>query len=327
MGRHRKHNKHLPRGVTLEWGAYFYRGADRKRVHLGRSFAEAMAKYGEMLGESPLSMFGDVLDRYLRSEVPKKAPATQRDNVHEMKSIRAVFGRMTPARIEPVHVYEFRDKLATKSGPTQANLHLALLKHIFVKAIEWGAIKTHPARDVRKIPVIARDRYVEDWEFSLVYGLAPETLQVAMDLAVLTGLRRGDLLALTRSQVRDDGIHVTLAKSVRRSPKKIIIEWSDELRAVIARAKKIKPQVRQYIVATKSGKPFTASGFSTAWDRAMTKAEKAGLESRFHFHDLRAKSATDDADIMASSERLGHSSPEITKRVYRRKPTKVRPLR
>ena len=237
-----------------------------------------MAKYGEMLGESPLSMFGDVLDRYLRSEVPKKAPATQRDNVHEMKSIRAVFGRMTPARIEPVHVYEFRDKLATKSGPTQANLHLALLKHIFVKAIEWGAIKTHPARDVRKIPVIARDRYVEDWEFSLVYGLAPETLQVAMDLAVLTGLRRGDLLALTRSQVRDDGIHVTLAKvgqtfteenhyrMVGRAPGRDRESEKDQ-----AAAEEI------YRRHQEAGSPLRKR-IDTAWDRAMMKAEKAGLE-------------------------------------------------
>jgi integrase len=92
-------------------------------------------------------------------------------------------------------------------------------------------------------------------------------------------------------------------------------------------AKQIKPQIRQYIVATNQGKAFTPSGFSTAWERLMVKAKAAGLGSRFHFHDLRAKSATDGDDLMASSERLGHSSPEITKRVYRRKPTKVRPLR
>jgi integrase len=102
---------------------------------------------------------------------------------------------------------------------------------------------------------------------------------------------------------------------------------ADELRGVIAKAKKIKPQVRQYIIATKQGRPFTASGFSTACQRTMAKTMENGLEHKFHFHDLRAKSASDGADLLESSERLGHSSPAITQRVYRRKPTRMKPLR
>ena len=42
MGRRRSHDKHLPQGVTLEWGTYYFRGPDRKRLSLGRDFAEAM---------------------------------------------------------------------------------------------------------------------------------------------------------------------------------------------------------------------------------------------------------------------------------------------
>lgn len=152
-------------------------------------------------------------------------------------------------------------------------------------------------------------------------------IQVAMDLALITGLSRGDILALTRTNVRDDGIHYTRRKTARRSPRKFVIEWSDELRAVVARAKKIRPQVRQYLVATKQGKQFSTEGFSTAWQRTMVKAMNSGLQQRFHFHDLRAKSASDGADLLESSNRLGHSSPAITQRVYRRKPTRVKPLR
>ena len=326
VGRKRKHNKHLPRGVTLEYGCYYFRGPDRKRVNLGRSFSEAMSAYGELLGDVPLCTLGDVLDRYQHAVVPEKAPRTQADNLIHLQAIRLVFGYMSPSGIDPVHIYAFRDKLATKSV-TQANQHLALLKHVFVKAIEWGACKQHPARDVKKLPVPARTRYVEDWEYDLVYELAPERVQVAMDLAVLTALRRGDILSLQRSQVREDGLHVTIAKTVKSSAKKIIIEWSDELRSVIDRAKRIRPQVRQHIVANRFGKPYTADGFSSVWGKVMDEAMTKGLEERFHFHDLRAKSATDGDDLLTSSERLGHSSPEITKRVYRRKPTRVKPLR
>ena len=57
----------------------------------------------------------------------------------------------------------------------------------------------------------------------------------------------------------------------------------------------------------------------------MAKAVEKGVP-RFTFHDLRAKSASDDT-LQAATERLGHTSEETTKRVYVRKPTKVKPLR
>lgn len=46
----------------------------------------------------------------------------------------------------------------------------------------------------------------------------------------------------------------------------------------------------------------------------------------FHEHDLRAKVASDSDTLEKASERMSHSSTEITKRVYRRKAAKVQPL-
>ena len=323
VGRKRKHNKHLPRGVTLERGSYYFRGADRKRINLGREFADAMAKYGNMFRDTPLSDFGALLDRYLQLVTPKKALRTQKDEISYIANLRTVFGRMVPKAITPIHVYQLRDKLAVKSGSVHANHHIKTLKHIFSKAIEWGAVTTNPAREVRRLSVAPRDRYVDDWEYLAVYSVAPPVFQVAMDLAVLTGLRRGDLLALTRSQIKDDGIHVQTSKT----GKKLIIEWNEELRAVVARAKKLKPQVRKNVIATRGGKQFTGNGFQSTWQRAMRKAvEDDKLEQRFTFNDLRSKSASDSADVLEASERLGHSSVDLTRRVYRRKPAKVRPL-
>ena len=57
-----------------------------------------------------------------------------------------------------------------------------------------------------------------------------------------------------------------------------------------------------------------------------TKTNATKGVTRFTFHDLRAKSASDDI-LQSASERLGHTSVETTKRVYFRKPMKVKPLR
>jgi integrase len=331
MGRTRKQTQ-LPKYVIKYHGAFYYRGpaTEWKRKHLGRNFADAMRAFADLHQGAEPGLFptlGDVFDRYLQTVIPLKAAATQKSNLFELTNLRKALGHMRPSALTPVHVYSVRDAIAAKHGIVQSNLHLALLKHIIVKGIEWGAMKEHPARDVRKLPVLARDRDVSDSEFQLVRTLAPATLQVAMDLVLLTGMSRGDILALTRAQCLDDGIHYTREKTRRKTPRKIIVGWSPELRSVVERAKRIEPEFRRHIVATDEGKQFSASGFSTAWQRLMVKATKAGLEERFHFHDLRAKSATDTEDLMEASERLGHSSPEITKRVYRRKAARVKPLR
>src|SRR5690606_22566201 len=97
--------------------------------------------------ETGLRTWGDVCDRYEQVVIPTKAERTQVDNRAHLALIRKVFAKMLPGRIEPIHCYRFRDDLAAKSGPVQANLALALLKHMFTKAIEWGACKTNPARD------------------------------------------------------------------------------------------------------------------------------------------------------------------------------------
>ena len=52
------------------------------------------------------------------------------------------------ADFKPQHAYQLRDHLkqsATQgSGEKMANRHMALLKHVFTKAIEWGVVEERP---------------------------------------------------------------------------------------------------------------------------------------------------------------------------------------
>ncbi len=106
-------------------------------------------------------------------------------------------------------------------------------------------LDNNPGREVEKVRLPKRKRYVDDDEFQTVYSLASPTLQVTMDLAVLTGLRRGDLLSLTRDNLTDEGILITPGKTQNTSGKTLLIEWSEELRQVIDRAKRLPPEVHQ----------------------------------------------------------------------------------
>jgi integrase len=159
-----------------------------------------------------------------------------------------------------------------------------------------------------------------------------------MDLATITGQREGDLLRLSRPQLLEEGIIFSVGKTKRRHPrhgemiesaKRVIVEWSPELRALIERLKLLGPQIRPTLLCTRDGKPYTSDGFRSNWHRLVKKATSAtqgsapALAASFTFHDLRAKSASDDA-LEAATDRLAHSDARTTLKVYRRKPRRAR---
>jgi integrase len=340
MGRRRHGDKHLPQRVYLRRGCYFYVDLSGKWHNLGRdlsSMYRTLATRVE-LTRACLTM-SNVFDRYLIEVLPGLAPRTQCDYRGYIENLRVVFGTAPPREVTAGHVSDYQAKRAERSV-VQANREKSCLSAVFTAALRWHVVETNPCRLVPKLREAERDRYVTDAEFTAVYRLASPMMQCAMDLATMTGQREGDLLKLTRSQLTDDGIAFTIGKSKRRHPrhgkvvetaKRIIVEWSPELRAVVDRLKKLGPQIRPTLLCNLEGKPFTSDGFRSNWHRLMTKAttpgdkdEPAAMSERFTFHDLRAKSASDD-ELDAATERLAHDDPRTTQKVYRRKPRRARP--
>lgn len=159
------------------------------------------------------------------------------------------------------------------------------------------------------------------WE--ALKAVAGERLRVAIDLAVSTGQRRGDLLALRRDQLTDQGIVFRQSKTGAG----VLIEWSEDLRAIADRAKALAPQVpAEYLIRTRRGKPYSAAGFSAIWQRVMAKHVRAGGQ-RFSFHDLRSVSADAATSAEEAQARLGHANVATTKRHYLRGVTRAKPAK
>ncbi|MEE8344347.1 MAG: hypothetical protein V3R35_03375 [Woeseiaceae bacterium] len=335
MGRPRKSEKHLPNKVYHRHGAYYFVDANGKWIRLGNTPAEMYRRYADFVEDGPMETMDDVFTKYAAEVVPLKAERTQKDNAVEMKILRSVFGQMKPGELRPKHVYGFYNKRSQQSLAC-ANREVALLSHVLTKAVEWGLVDTNICKQVRKHRPEPRNRYVEDWEYAAARRTMPETFAVAMDLIILTGLRPGDVLQLSRNHLTEQGILITPNKTRRARPdgrlsqgKALLIEWSDELRAVVETAKKIQPRFRQAIICNKQGRHYSVGGFNSIWYRYMRKAvndPENPLHEPFQFRDLRAKSASDDT-AEAATARLGHTSSQITERVYRRRARRVKPLR
>jgi integrase len=329
MGRKRLHDKHLPLRVYLDHGTYWFRPKDAKPVNLGRDLAAMFAKYGAVIGAQWNGRtLGDVIDRYRSEVLPlKRSAQTQKNEAGELERLKAVFGDMRPDQLTPQHCYRYLDsRRRTKDGKparTTARHEIVLLGHVISKAIRWGLASTNPVRGLDFGERAGKRARVPMEQVELVRAMASERVKVAIDLAVSTGQRRGDLLSLTRSQLTDDGILFRQSKTGAE----VLITWSDDLRSIVEHAKRLTPQIPgDYLIRTRRGKPYSAFGFSAIWQRLMTKHVKAG-GIRFSFHDLRAVSADGAETVEEARARLGHASTATTLRHYFHGVTKAKPRR
>ena len=337
-----KENKGLPTGWRIKHGAYYYRPPVQLRelwdgkteFRLGRTLSEAHRVFADRIGlYQDVTSIGELLDRYALEVVPLKAPKTQQSNLASLVKLRAVFGFMPIGSIKPIDGYKYLDKRG-RQGKSAANRDFEVLSHAFTKAIEWGLCEEHPFKGkVRKFSTPPRRRYVEDWELQEALKVASPFIAAYIRLKLLTGLRRGDLLSLTQSDLKNDGIHVTPRKTARSTGKKVIYEWSEELREAVSEVLNLRKKVLSvWLFHTNRGQPYikadgSANGFDSIWQRFMAKAiEQTGLVEKFTEHDLRAKVAS-DTELGHARQLLGHSSDATTRKIYQRRPDLVKPAK
>lgn len=341
-------NKGLPTRWRQRNGAYFYQvpqGLEsmwdgKKEFRLGASLPEAYRVWAERLSHTEnTKTIADLLDRYALQVVPTKKATTQQQNQVAIKRLRAVLGQAPITAIRPQTVYQYIDKRQAK---TAARREVEILSHAFTKAVEWGIIDRHPFKgEVRLSGEKPRTRYVEDWEVVECLALESKRLhgsvlavQAYIRVKLITGLRRGDLLRLSMSDLKDDGIHVTPSKTAGSTGRSIILTWTDELRAAIDMAKVARPvRIAPWLFCNREGECYVkesgrAGGWDTMWRNFMDRVLKeTEVKQRFNEHDLRAKCASDAETLAHAQALMAHADSKLTERVYRRKPQIVQPLR
>jgi integrase len=323
--RRRTKDKDLPPRVYRHGASYRFvpvdaaTGRNAKPVNLGRDKAAALRRWAELVSEhqdDDEHTVSGLWKRYLRDEVPRKAEKTRRNNAQCIRPLLDVFGAMPIAGIEPHHAIRYLD-LRGQTAPVQANREIALLRHLLTKATHWGLLPRNPLLGLQyRNPEPPRDRYVTDDELAYAIEHAPTNwLRALLWLAYLTGLRRRDLLALTRFQVQTDGLLVRESKTGKR----VLILWTDALKRVVDDCLADSPNNRLF--------PVTESAVNNAWGRFQRRLAAEGRQ-RFLLRDLRAKHATDFEDAGGDATiQLGHSARSVTTRHYLRAPRRIIPLR
>jgi integrase len=320
-----KEHQGLPARVTIKSGTYWYLAPAIKNgkqttkwVKLGRTEKEMFQALADLKSEG-VGLMSAVIKRYREEILTKKAANTQSSQGKQLDRLARAFGKMRPNQIRPAHIAKYHDAVG-KTAPYQANRELALITHVLKYAVRWGYIDENPAREIQRHPEAPRKRYVTHEEYAAVRALAPDWIQILMDLMYVTGQRRADLLSLKRSQLTDTGVLITQSKTKTS----LLLEWSAELRNVITRALRELPGPgieSVYVICDARGQRRRDAAFTTAWTRLMDKAiEQGAIAEKFQARDIRGKAGSD-----SDGAQLGHTSKTTLNRHYKRLPTSVKP--
>lgn len=326
-----KKHRDWPKGWRWKNGAIRYRvpkGDEqlfdgKTEFKLGETEAEAYRTWTQRVEYlENVSAISDLIDRYMCEVAPFKAARTYEGNLQQSERLKKAFGHMKIHSIKPTHIYQY---FRARGSKPVAKREIALLSHVYTKAVEWGDIDRHPFKGQVRLPSeVARDRYITDEELTKLLSIESyDIIKLYIRFAFLTGLRKGDILTLKRSDLREDGIHVSTSKTGKR----IIIQWSKALREVVKDIIELREiDITPWLFCKQDGGCYyikgKSSGFDTMWKRFR---EKAGLPD-IRLHDLRAKTASDFDDEKDAQKLLAHENLSMTKS-YIRKPTVVRPLK
>jgi integrase len=207
------------------------------------------------------------------------SPRTRRDYVKQIKRIERAFGdfsikALADPRARSVFL-EWRDNLA-RTSLRQTDYAYNTLARILRWALDRGLIVKNPCSGGSKLYRGTRvDKIWSDEDIIAFLRTAPVYLRLAMMLAIYTGQRQGDLLRLPWSAY--DGRVLKLKQ--KKTGAYVSIPVAEALRTDLDAARRRCP-----IILTNSvGKPWSESGFQSAWGKATMRAGIRGLT----FHDLR----------------------------------------
>jgi integrase len=288
------------------------------------------------------------LERWLESTKANVAPRTHeryaeivRTNIVPLIGT-AILSKLKPAQISEAYSKALsegrRDRKGGLSPRTVLHVH-RVLKQALKQAVRWELLHRNPS-DAVQPPKIEKRRmatYDMAQTAKLLEALKGQRIYVPALLAVLCGLRRGEIAALKWRNVdlekaslavvesaeqMNGSVRLKETKSGRVRTVALPLTVRDALRAHrLAQAQQLlKLGVRlgddNFVCALEDGSPMQPTFITHEWVRTI----KGTALPRYRFHDLRHAHGThmlaSGTHIKVASERLGHSKVGITLDLY-----------
>ena len=319
------------------WVGYYYNGRDaagnRVEIPLGGDLDEAKVEWARLDRKAtpkPVHLMDRLFDDYESKVMPKLTPGTQGDYEKGLRQLRKAFVGAPIDAMTPQVIAQYRD---ARTAKVRANREIALLSTIFTFAREWGLTdKSNPCFGLRRNKETPRDFYAGDIVWNAVYTEAPQELKDAMDLAYLIAQRPADVLKASVTDINKGFLIIGQGKTqkrlrIRLHDGEMASDLSAFLDALLDR-KAVAGIKTTNLITNQAGMRMSYAMLRNRWDEARDKAAiQAAAEGdsmlaatirQFQFRDIRPKAASEIEDISHASRLLGHSTQEMTRKVYRR---------
>jgi integrase len=292
---------------------------------------------------------GQFLDRWLEHVKPLISPRThERYGEIVRKNLNPLLGAVVLTKLRPIQVSQAyakalsdgrRDGKGGLAPSTVRYLHV-ILKSAVGQAVRWQMLARNPvdAIDPPKIERAAMTTYDLAQTADLIDATRGTRMTMTVILAVLCGLRRGEIAALRWRNVNLDAAQLAVTESAEQTSAGVRYKKpkSGKGRAVALSARVVNElrshRVKQtqellllgipltddaFVVAQADGSPLQPRTITHQWHQLL--ANNRALP-RIRFHDLRHAHAThmlsSGVHPKIASERLGHSKVGITMDVY-----------
>ena len=331
----------LKDGKTTLWYAnFYYTDWTGKRLHIckrgfktQRDAKEYEHMYLDRQTRTSDILFASLVDEYMADMSHRLKPTTMSGKEYLISTkLLPYFGRTKVCDIDPLKIRKWQNELLDhrdQSGKPYSNTYLKTIHNqmsaIMNYAVSHYGLRVNPCHVSGSIGK-SKAGEMKFWtpeEYEIFSSFVKKTIyKLAFDTLFYTGMRSGELLALTPADIlpdkkisicknfaRKDGLDLLLTPKTQKSIRTISIPdfLYDELNDYITKV--YLPENERIFYFTKSGLgKFFAD---------VTK--KAGLE-QIRVHDLRHSHVSMlinmGFDIKEISERLGHESVKTTWDTY-----------
>ena len=250
-------------------------------------------------------------------------------------------GRMRLSDIRRFHINQFSDHLIAEGrGPTTVRRIAAVIQGALRAAEQEDLIESNPSTGIR-LPKVDRHEF-EPWEPAQVGHFldtaGSHRLGALFELAVLTGMRRGEIIGLRWSDVDLTRRSIAVRNNRVQAGKKIVehqpktkagrraVDLSDAAAGALI-GWKVKPdnehaewgdawQTTGYVFTYEDGTPLKPQYVTRLFDKIRLQAELPKLTFHGQRHEFASLMIASGADIAMVAKMLGHSSIVITSDLY-----------
>jgi hypothetical protein len=321
---------------------YFYdrRAEGGPDIPLGSDYTQALVKWDEIRNRAP-RIAGTLEEAFSSWETDKErglpsytSAETKRGYTKNLRQLRPVFGEATWDQID---LPALKAYLRARTAKTQGNREMSLLSIIWnwarmegMTRLPWPAAGMERSR--WKNEEQPREFEVTPELFAAVYAEADQVLRDCMDIASATGMRLTD----ARQVLLPAGDLLRLKASKTGKKADFDLSLSAVLPDLITRRRAVKAS-HLMLLSTPDGRPVSQRMLRDRWDEAREAAAKAAEEAgdqafatlvrAMYLRDMR-KMASDlvETDEEAATL-LQHGNVALTRRHYRTRATKLKPVR